>query len=312
MGDEQQGLSDEELDRWVVDELGGPEGIPGRLPVTGRGSLMELGAPTADEHAVADRPGGTELGNGHLERFVVAWNGLPGEDPDRRWALLSQEAKQALHDGWVGYQTALALEPDPGAESIVPELAGPGGLPSSAPAEPAEPAPAPRGPRSLLVVLAALAGALGIAALLALLLAGDDDDTATDAPTTTTVVGSAGDGADQPGGAGDQQDALPVELLTGDGTATYAGPTDLAAGATVEVTVRVLDAQGAPRVGIPWFLTIGDPPSSPEATHAEAATDDEGVATFRITAPAAAGPNVLWTSDGSEVWEVAPVQVTDG
>lgn len=315
-----------DLDRWLDATFGGPEGIAAGLPVASDAdrSVLQVGAPGTDDHAVANRPRGSSAGNDDLARFVRAWNGLPGERPADRWRLLSVEAKQALRDGWTRYEADADLQRAAEADSIVPELVGPtperrqppdsvvpersdpllaGPTPADRPTDPAAPR---RGPSTVVIgVLAAVGVLVAIALALLWALSGGDDDVATDGPTptSTTTTTSGEDGGDG---------TLPIDLLAGDRTATYQGPTTVAAGATVEATVRVVDANGAPVAGTTWFLTIGDPPSSPDATHAEATTDADGVATFVITAPSTTGASALWTSDGDDAWEVAPVEITEG
>ncbi|HUH07090.1 MAG TPA: hypothetical protein VML96_04700, partial [Egibacteraceae bacterium] len=75
-----------------------------------------------------------------------------------------------------------------------------------------------------------------------------------------------------------------IDVQTTDGTATYIGPTSFAAETPLEVSIEVRDSSGQPVVGAQWFITIGDPPSSPDAVHAETTTDEQGRATFRLGA----------------------------
>lgn len=157
----------------------------------------------------------------------------------------------------------------------------------------AQPATAGRsGPRTPVLVGAVAAIAVLLVLLgLAFLGGGDGDETAT---ADESNAAAPADGT--------------VEVAVGAATTEVSGSSDLTAGEEATIVVTVRDSDGTPVSGVPWFITIGDPPSSAEAVHAEARTDDDGVARFRIT-PGTAGPNVLWTSDGSAVARVAAVDI---
>lgn len=174
-----------------------------------------------------------------------------------------------------------------------------------------------------MMIVAAVIAAIVIVLVLVFALRDDDDDKAATKkqdPAAESTASDSDDESTEPDPAEESTEADPAEESTtaeagievdvADRTATYSGPTTLAAGATTEVTVLVRDEAGKPVAGVPWFLTIGDPPSSPDAVHVESVTDDDGVARFQLTAPDQAGANELHTSDGDTAVRVAPFQVT--
>lgn len=84
-------------------------------------------------------------------------------------------------------------------------------------------------------------------------------------------------------------------------TVSYDGPTAVTTGEGFTVNVCVQGADGAALAGTPIFATLGDPPSSANATHGSATTDGNGCAAIPLDVNWPAGRTVLWFSDGDEV-----------
>lgn len=84
-------------------------------------------------------------------------------------------------------------------------------------------------------------------------------------------------------------------------TVTYEGPTAVTTGEPFTATLCVEDRNGEPVSGMQVSASLGDPPSSENATHASATTDENGCADIEMDVNWPGGTTVLWFSDGEEV-----------
>jgi len=223
-------------------------------------------------------------------------SGHPSEAFDFFFSRLSTDIKLGFFESWYRKQEDLptdeggAKSDNPVAggyigdgDSIVPELAGPPTPdPFGLPPKQAEPVTGTREPsQRLSPMVMAIGGAIALALILILvftLLGGDDSPTPAE-----EAAGQAAEpeGAEQAGEPGTDE-AEGIDFQTADGTAIYFGPTTVAAGESIEVTIEVRDANGDPVAGVPWYFTLDGPDDD---VHFETVTDENGRARFSENHP---------------------------
>jgi hypothetical protein len=91
---------------------------------------------------------------------------------------------------------------------------------------------------------------------------------------------------------------------------TYEGPTAVSTGEPFTAALCVQDGDGNPVSGKQLLSSFGDPPSSENATHGSATTDENGCAEIEMEVNWPAGTTVLWFSDGEEVIRGASMDVS--
>jgi hypothetical protein len=102
-----------------------------------------------------------------------------------------------------------------------------------------------------------------------------------------------------------------VTITTADGCEiTLFGSPEAIRGANFIVRWRVV-CDGNPGSGT-FFATLGDPPSSPDATHASGELDGEGEVTLTLDVNWGTGETILYCSFGGEVYEVTDITISDG
>ncbi len=115
--------------------------------------------------------------------------------------------------------------------------------------------------------------------------------------------GEAEDGAEDEGPT--------VTITTAEGCEiTLFGSVEAIRGADYVVRWRVV-CDGNPGSGT-FFATLGDPPSSPDATHASGELDGEGEVTLTLGVNWTTGETVLFCSFDGQVYEVTEVTISDG
>jgi len=77
------------------------------------------------------------------------------------------------------------------------------------------------------------------------------------------------------------EDAPPAILTDAGFQIAFAGPLQAQTGGTLQVAFRVTDPNGQPGAG-ELAATLGDPPSDPNASHARAELDAQGIASLRL------------------------------
>lgn len=93
-------------------------------------------------------------------------------------------------------------------------------------------------------------------------------------------------------------------------TVTYSGPIAVTTGEPFTATICVEDRNGDPVSEMQVFFSLGDPPTSEDATHGSATTDVNGCADIEMDVNWPAGTTVLWFSDGDEVVRGTSMDVT--
>ncbi|MGH2682889.1 MAG: hypothetical protein ACRDIX_06620 [Actinomycetota bacterium] len=92
-------------------------------------------------------------------------------------------------------------------------------------------------------------------------------------------------------------------------TVIYEGPTEVRPGEPFTVRICVRDRNGNPVSGKRMAVTLGDPPTSGDATHGAAITDQNGCADIEMENNQSVGRTVLWTSDFKEVARLATMEI---
>lgn len=100
-----------------------------------------------------------------------------------------------------------------------------------------------------------------------------------------------------------------IEVPTANGTIIYTGPTGVPAGSPLEAQICVVDLSSEPVTGADWFATVGEPPSSADATHAEGVLDGAGCVDYAMDIVVGEGQTSFYTSDGTTVWLVTPITI---
>jgi hypothetical protein len=102
-----------------------------------------------------------------------------------------------------------------------------------------------------------------------------------------------------------------VTITTANGCEiTFLGVREAFRSKSFEVRWRVV-CDGKPGSGT-FFATLGDPPSSPDATHASGELNSEGEVTLTLEVKWPPGETILYCSFGGEVYQVTEVTISDG
>lgn len=101
----------------------------------------------------------------------------------------------------------------------------------------------------------------------------------------------------------------PPFIVTGSGyRVQYTGAWEVQTGGTLSASFQVLDAHNQPAQGV-FFATLGDPPSDPNATHANGQLDQNGMITLMLAVNWPPGATMLYFNFDGATFEVGEITI---